>query len=200
MNTVDRGDFCSNDPYEDCPQQINYSATISAPHMHAYCLEWLNSKLTPGSKVLDVGSGSGYLCAAFYEMVKNSDPGTQVVGIEHIEPLAQLSVTNLQKSYSSQLESGKIKIICGDGRLGYIDEAPYDAIHVGAAAKDIPADLIEQLKVGGQLVIPVGKNNQEIVMITKLDEKGNCKKESLLGVRYVPLTDKESQCPNLYRK
>ena len=168
--------------------------------MHAYCLEWLISKLTPGSKVLDVGSGSGYTCAAFYEMVKNSDPGTQVVGIEHIEPLAQLSVTNLQKSYSSELESGKIKIICGDGRLGYIDEAPYDAIHVGAAAKDIPADLIEQLKVGGQLVIPVGKNNQEIVMITKLDEKGNCKKESLLGVRYVPLTDKESQCPNLYRK
>ena len=63
--------------------------------MHAYCLEWLISKLTPGSKVLDVGSGSGYTCAAFYEMVKNSDPGTQVVGIEHIEPLAQLSVTNL---------------------------------------------------------------------------------------------------------
>ena len=56
--------------------------------MHAYCLEWLSSKLTQGTKVLDVGCGSGYLCAAFYEMVKNSGTGTQVVGIEHIEPLA----------------------------------------------------------------------------------------------------------------
>ena len=72
------------------------------------------------------------------------------------------------------MESGKIKIICGDGRLGYIDEAPYDAIHVGAAANEIPIELIEQLKIGGKLVIPVGKDNQEIVMLTKLDEKGNC--------------------------
>ena len=200
MNSVDRGEFCSTDPYEDCPQQINYSATISAPHMHAYCLEWLNSKLTPGSKVLDVGSGSGYLCAAFYEMVKISDASTQVVGIEHIEPLAQLSITNLKKSYLSELESGKIKIICGDGRLGYIDEAPYDAIHVGAAAKEIPFQLIEQLKIGGKLIIPVGEDNQEIIMLTRLDEKGNFSQQSLLGVRYVPLTNKESQCPMLYRK
>ena len=67
-------------------------------------------------------------------MVKNSDPGTQVVGIDHIEQLAQLSLINLQKSYRSELENKKIKIVCGDGRQGYKDEAPYDAIHVGAAA------------------------------------------------------------------
>ena len=68
--------------------------------MHAYCLEWLAGKLTPGARVLDVGCGSGYLTAAFYEMVKKEgDNSTQVVGIEHIEPLAQLSMANLQKSY-----------------------------------------------------------------------------------------------------
>ena len=77
MSTVDRGLFCQKDPYEDCPQRFeDYNTTISAPHMHAYCLEWLNQKLVPGSKVLDVGSGSGYSCAAFYEMVKDSDTKT----------------------------------------------------------------------------------------------------------------------------
>lgn len=71
MNKVDRKNFVV-DPayaYADSPQQIKYGATISAPHMHAYALEWLQDKLVPGAKVLDVGSGSGYLCAAFAEMI-----------------------------------------------------------------------------------------------------------------------------------
>ena len=80
MLKVDRGDFWPSHlpggapspmAYDDCPQSISYSATISAPHMHAYCLEWLEPKLVPGAKVLDIGCGSGYLCAAFYEMVKD---------------------------------------------------------------------------------------------------------------------------------
>ena len=119
MLKVDRGQFCSNglNAYEDSPQPIDYSATISAPHMHAYCLEWLKDKLVPGAKVLDVGCGSGYLVAAFYEMVK--DPSAKhpsVVGIEHIQQLAELSIKNLSKSYKPELESNAIKIVFGDGR------------------------------------------------------------------------------------
>jgi len=72
MLKVDRADFVVDDraAYDDCPQGIHCNATISAPHMHAYCLEWLQDRLQPGSRVLDVGCGSGYLSAAFYELVK----------------------------------------------------------------------------------------------------------------------------------
>lgn len=129
--------------YKDHPQSIDFAATISAPHMHAYCLEWLEPNLQPGAKVLDVGCGSGYLVAAFYEMVKDETPKTKVVGIEHIEPLAELSMANLMKAYSSELQNGSIKIVAGDGRLGYAPEAPYDVIHVGAAAPQIPSALLE---------------------------------------------------------
>ena len=70
MRKVDRGEFCDvKGAYHDSPQPLGYNATISAPHMHGFCLEWLADSLAPGNKVLDVGSGSGYLCAAFYEMM-----------------------------------------------------------------------------------------------------------------------------------
>ena len=108
MLKVDRGHFCPGyNPYEDCPQLIGYEVTISAPHMHAYCLEWVLAKLNPGAKVLDVGCGSGYLCAAFYELVKDTKNlnRTAVVGIEHIEPLADLSIKNLQKGYANELST-----------------------------------------------------------------------------------------------
>ena len=77
---------------------------ISAPHLHAHILELVSDVLKPGAKVLDVGSGTGILCAAFYECVKtNQNLGTQVVGIEHIDHLCQSSVRNLQRTYSQQL-------------------------------------------------------------------------------------------------
>ena len=79
------------------------------------------------------------------------------MGIEHIENLAQLSIQNLNKSYSQEIKDKKIKIVVGDGRLGYEPEAPYDVINVGAgSSKDIPAPLMNQLKVGGKLIMPIG--------------------------------------------
>ena len=81
--------------------------TISAPHMHALCLEWCISKLNPGSKVLDVGCGSGYLCAAFYELVKDSKNinRTAVIGIDHVKHLTDMSIKHLSKAYSSEIKS-----------------------------------------------------------------------------------------------
>lgn len=101
-------------------------------------MEWLETKLRPGARVLDVGCGSGYLCATFYEMVKNQDGSAHIMGIEHIKELAQFSVTNLSKSYGKQLENGSIKIFHGDGREGCKEGAPYDVIHAGAVSSTVP--------------------------------------------------------------
>ena len=114
--------------------RIPYNVVVSAPHLHSYDLEWLSHKLVTGARCLDVGSGSGILCAMFYEMVKNEDGSAHVYGIDHIEGLTNWSIDNLNKSYSKQLSDGSIKIIHGDGRNGYAEGAPYDVIQVGAAA------------------------------------------------------------------
>ena len=108
MQSVDRRDFVtersSSLAYEDSPLSIEHNVTISAPHMHAYCMEWLEPKLQEGARVLDVGCGSGYLCATFYELTKKADgSGAAVIGIEHIEELAEFSRVNLRKSYGAQL-------------------------------------------------------------------------------------------------
>lgn len=97
--------------------------------------ELLSDVLKPGSKVLDVGSGTGILCAAFYECTKTGKPECTVVGIEHIDDLVQSSIVNLNRSYSAAVRDGCIKVVCGDGRAGYAAEAPYDAIHVGAGTQ-----------------------------------------------------------------
>ena len=101
-----------------------------------------------------------------------------------------MSVSNLKKSYEQELSSGQIKIITGDGRLGYQPDAPYDAIHVGAAADVIPPALLNQLAPGGSLIIPVGIGMQQITHVKK-DLEGKLHYQKLLDVRYVPLTDKE---------
>ena len=105
MNSVDRGDFVtkksSNEAYTDSPLSIEHNVTISAPHMHAYCMEWLAPKLTAGASILDVGCGSGYLLATFYELTKKADGSASVFGIEHIEELAEFSRVNLRKSFAT---------------------------------------------------------------------------------------------------
>ncbi|KAJ8082996.1 hypothetical protein PM082_008857 [Marasmius tenuissimus] len=192
MAKVDRANYVVHrqEAYQDSPQTIGYGATISAPHMHAYASEHLLSYLRPGAKVLDVGSGSGYLVAVLHHLVS---PSGKVIGIEHVEELVEWSRENMLKDgLKDELDSGKIQLIAGDGRKGYPSEGPYDAIHVGAAAPTVPEALIEQLASPGRMFIPVGTYMQNILHVDK-DAQGKVTQKEIMGVRYVPLTDRDSQ-------
>ncbi|KAI8972829.1 Pcmt1-prov protein [Trametes punicea] len=199
MTKVDRANYVRfpDSAYEDSPQSIGHGATISAPHMHAHAAENLLPFLKPGARVLDVGSGSGYLCAVLYQLTQDpSNPrslDSRVVGIEHIPELTEWSIQNLRKDgLGSALDAGRIKMISGDGRKGVPEDGPYDAIHVGAAAPTMPAELVEQLARPGRMFIPVGTYMQQIFQVDK-DENGSVTEKSLFDVMYVPLTDRDKQ-------
>lgn len=156
--------------------------------------------------MLDVGSGSGYLTHVLAELVK---PGGTVVGIEHIQPLVDMGATNTQKSREGRelMETGGIKYVKGDGREGWAENAPYDAIHVGAAAAGFHQKLIDQLKAPGRYVlrlpdqrhatltlssrlfIPVEENELQHIYVIDKASDGTVIKKKDMGVRYVPLTD-----------
>ena len=201
MARVDRANFCKNDPYYDSPKSIGYGATISAPHMHAYALEYLKDKLQAGSKALDIGSGSGYLTAVMGILVSESDgststpPNGKVIGVEHIPELVSLAIANVNKGNSDLLSNNIINFVAADGRQGYPKEAPYDAIHVGAAVESTPTTLINQLKPGGKLIAPVGsdESGQFLKLYIKNSDGNGFKSKTLLSVVYVPLTDQTSQ-------
>ncbi|XP_022134796.1 protein-L-isoaspartate O-methyltransferase 1-like isoform X3 [Momordica charantia] len=192
MESIDRGFFVPDGtpPYVDTPMPIGYNATISAPHMHATCLQLLEKHLQPGMHALDVGSGTGYLTACFAMMV---GPEGRAVGVEHIPELVVSSMENIKKSAAAPLlKEGSLSVHVGDGRQGWAQCAPYDAIHVGAAAAEIPPALIEQLKPGGRMVIPVGSVFQDLKVVDK-DADGSVNIHDETSVRYVPLTSREAQ-------
>ncbi|KAL2151704.1 hypothetical protein VTH82DRAFT_6802 [Thermothelomyces myriococcoides] len=200
---VDRAHYSPSFPYDDSPQPIGHGATISAPHMHASAVEHLYPYLVPSAssperpapRVLDVGSGSGYLTAVMAELV--GEKGV-VTGVEHIEALRDLGERNVAKSEHGRelLRSGRVRFRVGDGRKGWIEpgeeDRKWDAIHVGAAAAELHSSLLDQLNTPGRMFIPVDDDesgwSQHVWCVDK-DEKGEVTKKQLFGVRYVPLTD-----------
>ncbi|RAL06304.1 protein-L-isoaspartate O-methyltransferase [Aspergillus ibericus CBS 121593] len=208
MLGVDRAHYAPSRPYSDSPQPIGHGATISAPHMHGHACEYLIDFLLPGSRVLDIGSGSGYLTHVLANLVMgaSSANGTtgQVIGVDHIPELVDLACDNMRKSKQGRsfLESGSVKFVTADGRLGWKEGAPYDAIHVGAAAEKLHPTLVEQLRAPGRMFIPVDAEYDgraegslelgggQYIWVVDKREDGSIHKEKVFQVSYVPLTDR----------
>ncbi|KAI5303510.1 hypothetical protein KEM56_007472 [Ascosphaera pollenicola] len=201
---VDRGDYCPDGPYVDSPQPIGYAATISAPHIHAHSISMIAKYIKPTSRVLDIGCGSGYVTHVLAQLIVDraedrSQATGYAVGIDHIPELVDFATHNVSKSVSGRdfLESGKIRFVLGDGRSGFTPSAPYDAIHVGAAAVKLHDELVEQLACPGAMYIPVEDEekkildiiNEQFIWEVKKDEHGNVSKQRVFAVNYVPLTD-----------
>lgn len=160
--------------YLDRPLPIGKNQTISQPYIVAFMTEQLGLK--GGEKILEIGTGSGYQAAILSEIVKE---------VFTIEIIATLGLQAKEKFESMGYKNIHVKI--GDGYQGLPDEAPFDGIIVTAAPGHIPQPLIDQLKIGGKMIIPVGINYQELILITK-DKNNKIKKKPVLPVRFVPMT------------
>jgi protein-L-isoaspartate(D-aspartate) O-methyltransferase len=210
MLKVDRKNYLRlpgtfSEAYSDTPLPLNDLVTISAPHMHAIALEYLAPQLQkPNCRCLDVGSGSGYLVACMLHCVLANQNYTiepeklQVVGVEYLEEIAEHSKEALRKDLNQSVNDERVhsmyRIFHGDGWKGCPEYAPYDAIHVGAAAVEIPKNLVDQLASGGRMVIPIGPQwgEQNLCLVDK-KEDGSVHVSSVCGVAYVPLVNPKHQ-------
>lgn len=191
MLRTDRAHYCKGCVYEDHPESIGFMQTISAPHMHATALEYLTPAIAASARdkravrILDVGSGSGYLTAALARMAEDAgSTDTVVVGVETVGELARRSIVNIESDDNHLLAD--IRIIQGDGWSGCEEWGPYDAIHVGAAADTFPAALGQQLNEEGVMVIPLGEPGTQ--MYTRcMKHNGDIKCDDIEQVMFVPL-------------
>ncbi|AKB80156.1 Protein-L-isoaspartate O-methyltransferase [Methanosarcina horonobensis HB-1 = JCM 15518] len=165
--------------YTDRPLEIGHGQTISAPHMVAIMCEVL--ELSEGHKVLEIGAGSGYNAAVMAELVGKTG---HVYTVERIDSLVDFARNNLKETGYDN-----VTVLLENGSMGYPEYAPYDRIAVTCAAPSIPEPLLEQLKPGGILVIPVGNYSQELIKVKK-DSKGNIHRKKKGDVVFVPLIGK----------
>jgi len=184
FKVIDRAEFVpeeyKSEAYANYPLPIGYGQTISQPLTVAFMLELLEPK--KGEKILDIGAGSGWQTALLAHIV--SDPAVtsdKVIAIERIPELTAVAERNIAKF--NFIEKGLVKIITGDGSLGFAEEAPFDKIIAAAAADEIPLAWKEQLKVGGRIVAPV----KESIHLLIKKNKEEFEERVFFGFSFVPL-------------
>jgi protein-L-isoaspartate(D-aspartate) O-methyltransferase len=183
MTKVPREEFvpvnARADAYQDRPLPIGYEQTISQPYLVAFMTEQLRPQQS--DRVLEIGSGSGYQAAILAELVAN------VYTVEIVEPLAKTAEATLRR-----LGYTNVHMRVGDGYKGWPEEAPFDAIIVTCAPDKVPQPLIDQLKDGGRMVIPVGERfAQQLYLLEK--KNGQLKQSATLPVRFVPMLREEKR-------
>jgi len=178
MSKVPRHEFVSqqnwNEAYADHPIPIAEKQTTSQPYMIAAMVQ--AAEIKPEDRVLEIGAGSGYQTAVLAELA------SQVFAVERYASLAETAQKTLER-----LGYRNAKIVTGDGSLGLAEAAPFDAIIVSAAAPRIPQALIDQLAVGGRLLITVGEADQQVLQLAQRNADGNITVRTLEGCRFVPL-------------
>ena len=167
--------------YEDGPLPIGEGQTISQPYIVALMTELL--ELNGNERILEIGTGSGYQAAVLSPLVK------EVYSIEVVRSLAENASKKLK-----EMHYNNVIVKWGDGYHGWAEHAPFDDIIVTAAPKEVPQTLIDQMKVGGRLVVPVGSYFQKLKVITKLRD-GKTGEENIISVRFVPMVHAE-KIPN----
>jgi len=174
MRSVPRHEFVPHDlvgdAYADAPMPIGHGATISQPFIVAFMTQAL--AIRPTDRVLEVGTGSGYGAAVLAQLAAH------VTSVEVVAPLAAAARERLTSR-------SNVEVITGDGSLGHLVGAPFDAISVTAAAPAVPEPLLAQLAPGGRLVMPVGSGVEQLIRVSRTAEGDST--ETLLAVRFVPL-------------
>lgn len=180
MRKVPRHEFVAKsygkEAYNDYPLPIGHNQTISQPYIVALMTDLLD--LQGGEKVLEIGTGCGYQTAVLAEM------GAKIYSMEIVPELCELARKNLDSTGYKD-----IPIACRSGYDGWPEHAPFDAILVAAAPPEIPQALIDQLKEGGVMVLPVGEESQELLRIVKTGPE-SVRKEKIIDVRFVPMVER----------
>lgn len=184
MRQVPRHEFVPEnvrgEAYADRPLPIGHGQTISQPFIVAFMTEKL--ALQPDHKVLEIGTGSGYQAAVLSVLAK------EIYTIEIVEPLGRQAEQKLRR-----LGYNNVHVRVGDGYKGWPEAAPFDAIMVTCAPEAVPKPLVDQLKVGGRMIIPVGSFAQELHILEK--KEGGLQQKAVLPVRFVPMTGEAQRKP-----